>query len=269
MELSFVVVTYNCSLYIERFLTELLSSLSPFHNFEILINDNDSKDNTFELCDTFASVDSNNIRLFRSDNVGFAKANNKLIKEAIYDNILLLNPDVFGFKNEFWEEVFTFWDRVNPLFVRLYNEDGTIQSTVGDEISVTRAVKSVFSLYTDPSFNQQNRLIEVQSGIMAFVFLSRKSLDDVGTISESYNMYGEDHDWFIRARKKGYNPSYYTKSCLIHIGGASAKTRWKKSEELKIKEKAQILLIRKNFKGWQKLSLLLILKIRRMLNLLL
>lgn len=262
MKFSILVITYNCAPYIERFLNELISSLSQTDQVEILINDNDSTDRTPDLCQQWQNRHPDIIKFYQSENIGFAKANNKLIKNAAYDNILLLNPDVFGFSVNFWERVFKIWDKTNPFLVRLYNEDGSIQSTVGDEISILRMIKSAFKLYVDPSFQNSTGLIEIQSGIMAFVLLSRESLDKVGLLSEDYHMYGEDHDWFIRARRAKYTPFYYTESTLIHVGGASAGTRWKKKEELNVKFHAQKLLIKKNFKGGKRALLMLALNLK-------
>ncbi len=263
MKISVLVVTYNCQDYLEKFLEELTESLQDCESFEILINDNNSVDQTIKICEKFSQNSINKISVYSSENVGFAKANNFLINKARYDNILLLNPDVFGFKKVTWDTIDKLWDRVNPCFVRLYNLDGTIQSTVGDELSFIRVIKSALKLYKDPSFSRNKDYINVESGIMAFVMLSKRSINKVGLISEDYYMYGEDHDWFIRARKKGYSPVYLTNFDLIHTGGASAKTRWKSDEEKKIKLKTEKLVIQKNFKGVERCFLLFINEVRQ------
>lgn len=261
LNLSIIVVTYNCENYIEKFLNELKNSLLYFSDFQILINDNSSSDNTYLLC---VKHSDSNISVFKTDNIGFAKANNLLIKRAQYDNILLLNPDVFGFNRNTWISLFDKWDKINPCFIRLLNEDLSIQVNVGDELSLKRYLIKFLRGYSSPSYSE--KIISVQSGIMAFVLLTKDSLNVVGLISEKYYMYSEDHDWFIRAGKKGFKPQFIPCIKLIHIGGASAKSRWKKKEENSIKLKSERMLINEHFRGFERFVLLVINNIKKLIN---
>lgn len=263
LKLSIIVVTYNCEAYIDRFLNELQESLTDFSDYEVLINDNASTDHTFAMCDKFSNQ---NIYVFKSENVGFAKANNALLKQAKYENLLLLNPDVFGFKNYTWSSLFNEWDRRNPCFIRLLNEDLSIQLNVGDELSVRRYFRKLMSGYTSPAYSED--CIHVESGIMAFVLLTKDLISNVGLISEKYFMYGEDHDWFIRARKVGYRPQFIPTVSLIHIGGASAKSKWKKREENRIKLFSERILIKSHFTGFERYTLLFVNLIKRFSNIL-
>ena len=121
LNLSVIIVTYNCEGFIERFLHDLQRSLVEFSEYELLIADNNSGDNTVKIID---SIRNNYSKLIVLDsNLGFSKANNLLIKQSKYENILLLNPDVFGFTTNFWHSAFSLWDKTNPLFIKLLNED--------------------------------------------------------------------------------------------------------------------------------------------------
>ncbi|MEN5233470.1 glycosyltransferase family 2 protein [Sphingobacterium faecium] len=236
-------------------------SLEGISDYEILINDNASTDRTFELCETFSDK---NTHVFRSENVGFAKANNILLKRAKYENLLLLNPDVFGFKNFSWILLFKRWDHINPCFIRLLNEDLTIQVNVGDEISLRRYARSLVGAYSSPAYSEET--IYVESGIMAFVLLTRDLIDKVGDIAENYYMYSEDHDWFIRCGKLGYTPQFIPSIELIHIGGASAKSRWKKMDENRVKLDSERILIKTHFSGFEKIILLAVNSVKKLKN---
>lgn len=256
LNLSIIIVTYNCGDYINRFLSELFMSLAGCENFEILLNDNQSNDSTFSLCQKFADESVIPLVLSRSGNIGFAKANNMLIKRAKYDNILLLNPDVFGFYSSFWTSLITKWDKINPMFIRLLNEDLTIQENVGEELSLKRRFKRVLGNSVNMALS--NQLIEVESGIMAFVLITKKCFTEVGLLSEEYFMYAEDHDWFFRARRKGFALMYEPSLELVHTGGGSAKSKWNNTELKKVKLAMEVLFIKKHFKGIDKYLLLFI-----------
>ncbi|ASZ10696.1 glycosyltransferase [Chitinophaga pendula] len=254
LNLSIVVVTYNCAEFIERFLTELKTSLSPYEDFELLINDNKSTDTTFEICKQFEASFAGKLILSASDNIGFAKANNILIRQCRYDGVLLLNPDVFGFTTEFWSGVVNLWDTTTPMFIKLLNEDLSIQENVGDELSVKRRFKNALGMKTNYPFFKER--VEVQSGIMAFVLIPKQCFNKVGLLSEKYYMYAEDQDWFLRARRAGYKLWFEPLLVLVHIGGGSAKGRWE-AKDLKLRKlKVERMLITEHFTGIHKQLLL-------------
>ena len=58
--------------------------------------------------------------------------------------------------------------------------------------------------------------------ISGFCFLFRKSVwETVGKFDERFSFYGQDSEWFIRAKKKGYKIGFRTDSFVKHIGNAS------------------------------------------------
>jgi GT2 family glycosyltransferase len=260
LNLSIIVVTYNCSNYIERFLNELLDSLSSYQDYEVLLNDNMSTDITYELCKKYSKEQYPFLVLSNSDNIGFAKANNMLIDNSKFDNLLLLNPDVFGFDPEFWSKLFALWDRHNPTTIKLLNEDLSVQENVGDELSIWRRLKRI-SLQSK-NYALSNHTIEVESGIMAFLLVSKQCFLEVGLLSENYFMYAEDHDWFFRARRNGYKFIFEPSLKLIHTGGGSAISKWTSVELKQVKLDMEALFIKNHFYGVQKFLLLLINRIQ-------
>lgn len=252
LNFSIIVVTYNCAGYIERFINDLTASLEAYKNIEILINDNDSTDLTYEICKKY---ESGSVKVSKTENIGFAKANNILIKQALFENVLLLNPDVFGFTQDFWKGLMQHWDKINPYMVKLLNPDLSLQTSVGDEMSVKRLLKRLLGNYKNPS--ESTDITYVESGIMAFLLVNKDILNIVGLLSEDFHMYGEDHDWFIRARKKGYKVQFDPLISLVHLGGASAKSRWSKKSELLVKLNSEKILIKKHYGFPEKQILLL------------
>lgn len=232
-------------------LYELLDSLIHFVDYEILLLDNYSTDNTqLDLLEFQSKISIS----FSNENHGFAKANNILIKKAKYDNILLLNPDVFGFTCDFWDRLYKEWDKTNPMFIKLVNEDGSFQDCVGDIVSFHR----IFSRFGKISYAQLDKTTEVGMGIMAFMITTRRTFDEVGFISEDYYMYSEDMDWCYRAKLAGYKVLYNPNLQLVHVGGASASTIWKRNSTYLRKYVSERIFIKKYYCGIHRYSLLLI-----------
>ena len=252
LNLSILIVSYNCSSFIKKMLYELLDSLSSYVDYEILLLDNNSTDNTQSNLLEFQDKISINL----SDiNNGFSKANNILIEKAKYDNILLLNPDVFGFTRNFWDKLLKEWDKTNPMFIKLVNEDGSFQDCVGEVVSFQR----IFSrLNKKISYVQLDKITEVGMGIMAFMIATRRSYDEIGLISEDYYMYSEDMDWCYRAKLVGYKVLYNPNLQLTHLGGASASTVWKRNSTFLKKYVSERIFIKKYYSGAHRYSLLLI-----------
>jgi len=251
IKLSVIVVTYNCEAFLQKFVDELTCSLKDFSDVELLFIDNNSTDKTIAILNEYPQLKIT----ASSVNLGFAKANNVLIRQAQYNNILLVNPDVFGFTKNFWLQLFQEWDHLNPLVIKLKNEDGSFQDCVGQVTSIKRMLNSVFKKV---DYGKITTTTEVEMGIMAFMLITTECFQAVGLICEDYPIYAEDMDWCYRACKKGYKIRYHPALSLTHIGGGSAITRWKGNESLKVKYKAERIFIKKHYKGLYRSSMLLV-----------
>ena len=89
-KISVIIATYNAHNYIRACLSSILKQ--TYKNFEILIIDNNSSDDTLKIVH---SLKSKIITIIKNhENMGFAKANNIGIKEGIRNGseyLLLLN----------------------------------------------------------------------------------------------------------------------------------------------------------------------------------
>ena len=255
IRLSLIIVTWNCADLIEKFITELHLSLVSYEDFEILIYDNSSSDETVSI------LRNANQFLFASDkNTGFAFANNRLIETAKYDSILLLNPDVFGFNAQFWSNLLKSWDGINPQFIRLLNQDGSFQNCVGDVLSLPRLLRKFVG---GVDFSTLTERCPVGMGIMAFMLTSKTCLNQVGLLDEGYHMYSEDMDWCHRAAKKGYKIIYDPTLSLMHIGGASAVKRWDPLPTKLAKINSERIFVSRHYTGLNRLFLKIFLRLKK------
>jgi len=69
-------------------------------------------------------------------------------------------------------------------------------------------------------FSRRERLVDWVPG--TFVAVRRELVDDVGPVPEEFFVYGEDIEWFWRARGKGWRVAYLPGLGVVHEEGSSA-----------------------------------------------
>jgi len=89
IKFSIIIPTYNRAWCIERAINSVLKQ--DFQNWEIIIVDDGSSDNTNELVEKYLT--DNRIRYFYKENGGVGSARNKGIKESVGEWIIFLDSD--------------------------------------------------------------------------------------------------------------------------------------------------------------------------------
>ena len=95
-QISIIVPLYNAEQYIERTLLGLLNQ--SWKDFELLLIDDGSTDNSRQICDSFAKKDSR-IKVFHQQNSGASAARNFGIRNASFPYICFLDADDFQDKD--------------------------------------------------------------------------------------------------------------------------------------------------------------------------
>lgn len=90
VEISIIVPVYNVEKYLERCLKSLLSQ--TFENYEIILIDDGSSDNSGKICDDYAKR-YEKIRVIHQKNAGLSAARNVGIKQSIAPYILFVDSD--------------------------------------------------------------------------------------------------------------------------------------------------------------------------------
>lgn len=256
LEISIIVVTWNCAAFIERFVRELEASLQSAGTYEVLLLDNASSDGTADLLENKLPE---GFRLVRSsENLGFAGGNNVLLRQAQFKHIALLNPDVFDYPEGFWTKVEAARARegADVAFVQLSNADGSFQDCVGNFPTPSRALASLLGQRKD--WSQVTQPTRVDVGIMAFLLTTKEIFDAVGLIDEDFHMYCEDVEWCWRATRAGKVIVYLPELSLTHIGGASASKRWDDTAKRKVKIQSELLFVRKHYVGCLKAATIVV-----------
>ncbi len=256
LSLSICVVTYNSEAYIERFHRELCASLMPHEGWELLYFDNSPAGASAQLLRT-NTLNSPRV-LEDRNNRGFSYANNRLVELSRHANVLLLNPDVFGFTPEFWPALMQRAVANTARFIKLLNADGSFQDCVGRISSLGRA----FSASADYAAVAEPQAVEM--GIMAFMLTSRAVLDRVGPLDEAYPLYCEDMDWCYRAGQLGIALIYDPGLTLTHVGSASSDTLWNRKTSRLRKYAAERIFIKKHYRGVHALAMLLLNQLKQL-----
>lgn len=96
-KLSIIICTYNREKYLEYALESLVSQTEEQDNFEVLIIDNNSKDNTKEVYKRFK--EKLPLKYFLEKKQGLSHARNRGIKESKYDYVAFLDDDAKASKD--------------------------------------------------------------------------------------------------------------------------------------------------------------------------
>ncbi|HEX6983250.1 MAG TPA: glycosyltransferase [Balneolaceae bacterium] len=100
-DVTFIICTYNRAAYLDDTLRSLLQDVSPNLNFELLIIDNNSQDNTQAIIQKYQSQNKDDevIRYFKEPQQGLSYARNRGIKEALATRVVFLDDDIHAGKS--------------------------------------------------------------------------------------------------------------------------------------------------------------------------
>lgn len=99
MKLSFIIPVYNVEVYLEDCLSSIYSQSLSLSDFEIVIVDDGSTDNSMAIVDSFKNI-YENIKVFHQANQGPSAARNLAIKNAEGIYILGVDSDDFLIENK-------------------------------------------------------------------------------------------------------------------------------------------------------------------------
>lgn len=214
MSLSIIIVNYRSASFILNCLESAFSFQSSA-NFEWIIVDNDSKDNSQQIItDTFPAVRWINMGY----NAGFARANNEGIRQSKGEVVLLLNPDTLIID----DAVAVCYKRMREdesciaAATQLLNADKTFQITGNFFIK-----GSLNSLLPLPYMGKFLRTIALIGGIKktnvkqasytervdwingAFLMVKKTAIEKAGMLDEDFFLYFEETEWCSRLNKQG------------------------------------------------------------------
>lgn len=231
MKLSVIIVNYNVKFFLHQCLCSVERALVGIDG-EIVVVDNHSTDGSVPFLRTLHP----SVRFVENQkNLGFATANNLILRQCHSDYALLLNPDTIIGEHTL-HTCIDWMDKhrqtTGAIGVSMCNANGTFarESRRGVPTPWVAFCK-LFGLcslfphsllfgryYMDYRNRGESTEIEIVSG--AYMMLNRRATDEVGVLDEDFFMYGEDIDLSYRLLKAGYH-NHYIPAHILHYKGES------------------------------------------------
>ncbi|MBA84253.1 MAG: glycosyl transferase [Rhodobacteraceae bacterium] len=208
---------------------------------EIVVVDNDSGDGSFEKMQNHTQAhgwDQNNrVRILQSGhNGGFGAGNNVGMRAGLSDGtqpdfVYILNSDAFPAPDAI-RRLIDALDKDEQLWCAgsyIHGEDGAPHQTlfrfpsVASEFEgairfgpVSRLLRRHIIALPVPQTNAQADWMAGASVLMRW-----NALREIGLFDETFFLYFEETDLFLRAHRKGYRSVYVRDSQVMHIGSVS------------------------------------------------
>lgn len=242
IDVSIVVVSYNTR---DLTLTCLDSIVAATRScqYDVHVVDNASTDGSAEALQKYAFADG---LIASAGNLGFAGANNLAAKSARGKYILLLNPDTVVIDGAI-DRLLDF-ARANPAAGiwggRTLFADGSLnpsscwgRMTVWNLLCRSTGLTVVWPnsrLFNGEGYGgwQRDTVAHVDIVSGCFLLIRRSLWQTLGGFDPAFFMYGEEADLCLRAAKIGASPMITPAATIIHLGGASERTRTAKMGKL-------------------------------------
>ncbi len=239
MDFSIIIVNYNSDELLYNCVNSIINNINKIE-FEIIVVDNSSTDNSFTICKT---ITDKRLKLIESGgNLGFARANNLGVKESSGRILHFLNPDteldenmvndyhrILDDQQKHQEYVY-----VNPM----KNLDGTVNYGKNFIPDTLNYFKYLF-----------NRKKAEWYYIGATVIMSRKAFDAIGGWNDHFFMYEEDTDLFYRINKHKIQ-IIELPTVIFHLGGGTSQNAYSSLRREILIQKSLRIYFKDNHLGW-------------------
>ena len=271
MDVSIIIINYKSAKLVIDCMQSIYQQTHQY-SFEILIVDNDSKDDCKEkVLAAFPATQW----LQTGYNAGFARANNAGIRIANGEYILILNADTIITDGAIDKTISSIKQEPDAVGcgVQLLNTDGTNQISGAHFVKgglntllplpyIGKLIRYLGYCFksTIPSVQTIHDKIEVDWVVGAYILVKKEVLQKAGLMDEDFFMYAEEIEWCSRLRKQG-KLYLFAEPKIIHIGGGTSSdyyttTENENSKNLWNKKGRQVIVsnilrIRKQFGiGW-------------------
>lgn len=217
--ISVIIVNWNGLKWLADCLDSLL--LQSHRNFEIILIDNASTDDSVDFVSTFYP-DVTIVETSR--NLGFAGGNNLGIQRARGDFVFLLNNDTKA-DCSLLEILLTAFDEipnlgaVNPRVV-LMNEPGKLDNCGSYWTSSTFMYHYGFGAERTLDEYDKPRPVFYNNG--SAMLIKKELLDKCGLLDEDFWCYNEEGDLCHRLWLAGYECWYYPRATVFHAKGSTS-----------------------------------------------
>lgn len=221
-DLTVSIVNYDAGEYLIRCLKSL--SLSSGVRMRIYVVDNASTDGSVKKARAlFPKVKF----MLNTENLGFGKAHNQVLRLIQTEYILVLNPDVEVKKDDIFKVLEFMQDNpvVGVATPEIVLPDGKTDLTAHRGLPTPWAAFKYYFLKDDSLYHLSRRDFskphEVDAVSGAFLLTRKSVLGKAGYFDKDYFMYAEDIDLCYRIKKAGYKIMYLPSVKVLHYKGVS------------------------------------------------
>lgn len=227
---SVIIPNYNGAVFLSDCLNSLLQAINncPESQFEIILIDNNSKDNSIEIFEKNIPKSFNYRILLNSKNRGFAGAVNQGIEKAKHEFVVILNNDLTMESNWFQLISKNIKENKKPniaaFFGTVLNKDGTKFESQGLEFFYCGKAKNISNGkdFDKSVINDLTSTIFIWGASASLVVYKKEILRKVGFFDEDFFAYEEDVDLAFRLHSLNYQTLYIPSAISYHLGGGTS-----------------------------------------------
>jgi GT2 family glycosyltransferase len=242
-DLTITIVSWNTQELLRGCLRSIQQS-NTRASLEIHVVDNASTDGSAEVVRTeFPSVKL----IVNQENLGFAAANNQSWAQAQARYWLLLNSDA-EVKPGALDTLVTFMDvhaQAGLATAKLLNPDASPQYCAQPVPSIWRLLLETSRVHKLlPAYGRGRVLLSTYWNYRETIpvgwtwgtalIARREAVEEAGSLSEDFFMYGEDLEWCLRMRRHGWKVWFCHNAEVLHYGGQSSAKKWEDARKQKI-----------------------------------
>jgi len=231
LQLSVIIVNYNVRHFLEQCLYSVLKACRNIETEVIVIDNQSSDDSQNFFKNRFKKVQF----VWKTENGGFAKANNQGWRIACGKYVLFLNPDTILAEDSIMRCI-NFMEATpdaGAIGVQMIDGSGawlpeskrgypSAWAAICKFIGLARLFpqSATFARYYLGHLNKQgNHQVAILSG--ACMMVKRTVLEKTGGFDEDFFMYAEDIDLSCRIQNAGYKNYYFAETVILHFKGES------------------------------------------------
>jgi GT2 family glycosyltransferase len=230
-KLSIIIVNWNTS-EITRNCLASVRAHAPHLDCETILVDNASADDSVERI----RAEFPEVRLIENtENLGFGRANNQAMRIARGRYFLLLNSDTLLIDGSLqrWVALLDREPAIGITGCKLLFEDLRLQSSCSRFPSLRVAMLEELMLYKLLPRRLRGELLlggywahdherDVDCVWGAAMLVRREVFEQTGGFDERYFMYGEDLEWCMRARDRGWRVTFTPVARIVHLDHRSS-----------------------------------------------
>lgn len=222
MELSIIVLNYktkDLTISCINSIAEQYKKELDEDKFEIVVLDNNSNDDSFEVISKLTKSISN-LRVYENEeNLGFSKGSNLCASKAKGEYLLFLNSDT-EIKDQGFLRMTKYLSEnknVGVLGGKLKNADGSSQLSTGKFYSIFNLFLVLLGLDSHFGLRQSPNTIKKVDWVSGGCLMIKKDIfEKIKGFEKDFFMYLEDMELCFRVKKKGFDIYFYPEVMLYH-----------------------------------------------------